>query len=113
MHDFELARTHIVTMLSLKLHHWTEDPYIVFGIGHYLADKAYEAYIKAMGSTHPHSYVVRLHSEAMAEDRRIWEEGRGVLELRDDPMDAPALRELIAELRLAPSAEFAQMCIRR
>ena len=58
-----------------------------------------------MDSSHPHPHIVCLRSAALAEDRKIWEERRGCLELRDDPLDAPALREFIAALRLAPSAE--------
>jgi hypothetical protein len=105
MNDWELARTHVVTMLSLKLHHWTEDPYIVFGMGHYLADKAFRAYTKAIGSTSPHPYILRLRDEALAKDLKLWEELKGGLARRDDPFDAPALRAYLAELRTAPSAE--------
>jgi hypothetical protein len=105
LHDFELSRAHVVIMLTLKLSHWQIPPHIIFGMAHYKPEVAFDSYLKVMSSSHGHPLLERLRSPALAAERAYYEELKGNLPLRESPDDAPGLRALIGELRLAPCSE--------
>ena len=105
LQDFELARSHVVTTLTIKLGHWKVPPFVVFGMGHCNAAKAFDLYLKAVASSHAHLLLERLRSSQLAADRAYYEDLKACLPVTDNPDDAPHIRALIGELRLAPSAE--------
>ena len=102
--DFEKSRQHLLSTFILKLAHWQECPYTVFGVAHYQASKAMRCYQLAMASNCTHELVMELKSSELAEERVLFEMNGGMLSHKHFH-DAPRFRAFLARLRLAPSAE--------
>ena len=95
LEGFNLARTRVVTVLTLKLSHWRVPPYIVYGMGHHSPDKAFDSYCKAIASSHGHPLLGRLRSPEFGADRRYYEDCLGHLPLRAGPGNALCVRSFI------------------
>ena len=54
MADFERGRAHLVSVVTLKLSHWSQVPYGLFGVAHPIPEKALKCYQKAIGSEDRH-----------------------------------------------------------
>ena len=112
MQDYDRARIFFVSVLTLKMAHWGELPFSCFGIGHHDKSKAFASYQRAMGSDSCHPLVTTLKSNRFEEDRAIYEEHKGHLELvpYEEPAmyrktQAPHMRAYIAKLKVTPTAE--------
>ena len=112
MQDYDRARIFFVSVLTLKMAHWGELPFSCFGIGHHDKSKTFASYQRAMGSDSCHPLVTTLKSNRFEEDRAIYEEHKGHLELvpYEEPAmyrktQAPHMRACIAKLKVTPTAE--------
>ena len=107
MQDYDRAKIHITSVLTLKMSHWNEAPFFIFGIGHYDKSKALACYRRAMGHSPSHPLIAELQSERFARDRALYEELEGHLPLTVDPSDAPHIRGFIGKVRVTPTDERA------
>ena len=99
--DFDRARCHIASIFVLKLAHWREAPYQLFGIAHFEPDRALRSFNRAMTMNSGHELEVKLKSAEMQADRDLFVAGGGRL----PDAEGKKMRELMTELRLTPSAE--------
>ena len=102
--EFEKSRQHLLSTFILKLAHWRECPYTVFGVAHYQAAKAMRCYRFAMASNCTHELMMELKGSELEEERELFETCEGILSDKNFH-DAPRFRAFLAKLRLAPSAE--------
>ena len=107
MQDYDRARMHFVSVLTLKMGHWQEEPFFVFGIAHHVHAKAFKCYQHAMNSNSDHPLIKELKSERFAKDRALYEQLQGRLPVQEDPSDAPRIRGFIGKLRLTRTFERA------
>ena len=77
LQDFERARAHLISTFTLKLSHWREAPFCIFGIGHYAGRKAMQCFRKAMASNHSHPRLQLLKPNAFEQCRHIFESCEG------------------------------------
>ena len=95
--DSERARAHLVSVLTLKLAHWTEAPYVAFGAAHHDPETALDCLRKSESSGNQHAIARKMMTEEMAMDRTIFVRLGG----RTDH-HCHRLRQFMAQLRLTP-----------
>ncbi len=98
-----MGRGHLVFYMTLKLSHWCEPPWLLYGMAHRDPEKARAAHLRLLASQCPHPRVQALKVEPLASQGQLWQdEGWDLSEgsLSD-------LCMFIAELKWAWTAERA------
>ena len=103
--DFERSRQYLLATFILKLSHWPEIIHFVYAVAHYDPEVAWSCYQVVMRCSEETELIKELKSPELSQDRLYFESLEGALPVTDDPSDAPLLRQFLAKLQLARSAE--------
>ena len=97
--EFNRGRSHILFYFELKLHHWSQPPWVLYKLAHFNEIEALDALEKCLESNDPHPEIVGLRSEPLATEIAEWVDGQKGLD------ELPELQALIIALRFAWTAE--------
>jgi hypothetical protein len=78
--EFQFGRSHIIVHCTLKLSHWSEAPWLLYGMGHSDGGKAREAHRRLLESTCPHPKVQALKAEPLLSQGQLWQQGADLLD---------------------------------
>ena len=95
--DFEQGHAHLLFMYSVRLGHWEQQPWMLFGTAHPNPDLSREALHHCMQTPSRHPKVRQLHTDLL-EDVHCYLAG-------DSLHDYPRLDKFLAQLMFVPTAE--------
>lgn len=98
--EFNLGRGHIQFYMQLKLHHWTQPPWVVYKLAHFSESVATRALGECLDATdEPHPLIRALLQEPLYSELMLWVDGSHRVG------DLENLCMLLTSLRFAWTAE--------
>lgn len=98
--EFNMGRSHLEFYFGLKLHHWTQPPWLVYKLAHHDEILAAEAYGELMSCSDPHPLVERLKAEPLCSEGMLWMGGSSL-----GDVGLENLTIFVSKLRFAWTAE--------
>ena len=102
--DYERARACLLGTFTVKLAHWQQPPYVMFGLAHAKPSVVMDSYHLLQQGASEHPRVQSLFADGLAEERVAFESVGGDW-VQHGGEAFPTIYKYIAELRFALSAE--------